>query len=214
MFLFSKNKELLARLEEYLSLASNSINLFSEAFSHVLKKGINEHFEILARRVHQEESNADDVRRQIELDLYEKSLMPESREDLLEIIEILDRVPNRAESILNMFITQKTKILPEIKKDMKELVKLSLETFAYSIDATRDCFGKMEKIKEFNRLIDNNESIGDRLERKMIQKIFAAKLDPGDKLIQKEFVLELGAICDLCERVKDRLVICSVKRNV
>lgn len=39
-------------------------------------------------------------------------------------------------------------------------------------------------------------------------------LDSGDKLIQKEFVLEVGQICDLCEHVKDKLVITSIKRSI
>ena len=55
---------------------------------------------------------------------------------------------------------------------------------------------------------------GDHLERKMIKTIFAMDIDTGDKILQKEFVLELGAICDLCESVKDKLVITNIKRSI
>lgn len=214
MFLFKKNKELLAKLETYLKLASNALNVFSDAIDYALKTGLDEHFEVLARKAHQEESNADDIRREIESEMYKKSLLPESREDLLEIIELIDKIPNRVDSILNMLITQNTAIFSPLEKDIRELVRLSLETFNYTVEATLDCFGSMKKIKELSRLVDNNESLGDRLERKIIRRIFEEEMDTGKKLVQKEITLELGAICDLCENVIDRIVICSIKRQV
>jgi hypothetical protein len=214
MYLFKKNREMQARIGEYMTLALQTVEYFEEAIDHVLKKGVNEHFEVLCRRCHQEESNADDMRRQVELDMFEKSIMPESREDLLGILEQMDRVPGQAESILYMFMTQRTEILPGIRKDLKELAHISVETFHYTVDAARDCFGDMARIREFSRMIDNNESIGDRLERKMITAIFEEKIPAGEKLVQKEFVLEMGQICDLCENIKDQLVIWSVKRQV
>ena len=214
MFIFKKNQKLMDRLEEYLNVAQEAIDEFVIAFKHVLKKGIDEHFEVLAKQTHSKESNADDIRRGIEHEMYAKSLLPESRRDLLEIIEQLDRLPNRGESILNMFLTQQTPLLDVIKPDMTELIELSNETVKYTIEATRDCFYNTGKMKELSRLIDNNESIGDRLERKMIKTIFSTDIDTGGKLIQKEFILEVGAICDLCERVKDKLVITSIKRSI
>lgn len=214
MFIFKKNFKLMEMLEEYLHVAQETIDEFVTAFNYVSKEGIDEHFEVLARQTHSKESNADDIRRKIEHEMYAKSLLPESRRDLLEIIELLDRIPNQAESILNMFLTQHTPLITEIKPDMTELINISSETLIYTIDATRDCFNMSGKMKELARLIDNNESIGDRLERKMIKTIFSSGIDSGDKLIQKEFVLEVGAICDLCERVKDKLVITSIKRSI
>jgi len=215
MFLFKKNLKLMGRLEEYLKVNQETLDEFVEAMDYVMAEGIDEHFEVLARQTHTKESNADDIRRKIEHEMYAKSLLPESRRDLLEIIEQLDRIPNQAESILNMFLTQQTPLVKPIKADMKELIGISMETVRYTIEATRECFNTSEKMKELARNIDNNESVGDRLERKMIKTIFASKkLDTGDKLVQKEFILEVGHICDLCERVKDKLVITSIKRSI
>lgn len=215
MFLFKKNKKLMERLEEYLQVNQETMDEFVEAINYVMDKKIDEHFEVLARQTHTKESNADDIRRKIEHEMYAKSQLPESRRDLLEIIEQLDRIPNQAESILNMFLSQHTPLVNRIKADMKELVKISNETVKHTIDATRECFNTSEKLKELSRHIDNNESVGDRLERKMIKTIFADKeMSSGDKLIQKEFILEVGHICDLCESIKDKLVITSIKRSI
>jgi uncharacterized protein len=214
MFAFGKNKQLLKELEVYLSLIEETIKLFEEGIDTFIENGISEHFKLIAKKTHQNESNADDLRRQIELDLYKKSLLPESRSDLLIILEMIDKIPNKAETILNIIITQKMDVLDELKSELKELMKISIETVWHTIAATRDCFGKMEKIYEYNRLVDNNESVGDSYERKMVTHIFESDLDTGEKILQKELVLEFGAICDLCESALDRIVLCSVKRQV
>ncbi len=214
MFLFKKNKELFEKLNNYLEVAQRTLAFFREGLSHSLEKGIDEHFEVLSRKTHREESNADDIRREIETEMFRKSLLPETREDLLEILEVIDRIPGRAESILNMMLTQQSEIHNPLKNDIHELLDISIETFEATVEATRDCFGKISKIRELARLIDNNESIGDKLERKMIRKVFESKMDTADKLIQKEIILELGAVCDLCAEAKDRLVICATKRSL
>lgn len=213
MFAFKKNLKLMAMLDEYLNVAKETVLQFQTAILYLLENGQDDHFIMMAEKTHQSESNADDIRRRIELFLYEKSLMPETRRDLLLIIETIDRVPNRAERIIYMYVTQKTKIHPAIENELKELLNLSVETFGETIKATLDCFGQMSNVKEANRIVDNNESLGDHLERKMVTKIFESDLDVGEKILQKEFVLEFGAICDLCESVLDRIVICSVKRH-
>jgi len=201
-------------LDSYLAVVSDTLHEFSSAFRYLLEKGIDEHFKVLVSQTHKKESNADDLRRDIELQMYEKSLLPESRRDLLEVIEMIDKIPNRAESILSMHNSQHLELINEIKEDMEELLKLSLETVNYLVQMTNACFKGEGNMTELSRLIDNNESIGDHLERKMIEDIFTLKMDTGGKILQKESVLQVGAICDLCEAVKDKLVITNIKRSV
>lgn len=214
MFLFNKNKKLLDMLDCYLTVVGDTLDEFSDAFRYLLKNGIDEHFKVLVSQTHKKESNADDLRRDIELQMYEKSLLPESRRDLLEVIEMIDKIPNRAESILSMHNSQHQELIDEIKEDMEELLTLSLETVTYVIKMTNACFKRDGDATELARLIDNNESIGDHLERKMIERVFTLKMDVGEKILQKESVLQVGAICDLCEAVKDKLVITNIKRSV
>ena len=214
MFLFRKNKKLLDMLESYLAVVSETLQEFSLAFHYLMENGIDEHFKVLGSQTHKKESNADDLRRDIELLMYEKSLLPESRRDLLEVIEMIDKIPNRAESILSMHISQRLELKDEIKEDMEELLKLSLETVKYVIQMTNACFKGDGDLNKLARLIDNNESLGDHLERKMVEDIFSLQIDTGEKILQKDSILQVGAICDLSEAVKDKLVITNIKRSV
>lgn len=214
MFAFSKNKELLTKLNEYLKVAEATFNVFDEAVKYLMEHSLDEHFAVLAQKTQQNESLADDIRREIETFMYEKSLLPETREDLLNIIETIDKIPNHAETIVNSFIDQRILLRPEIKNHILELLGVTGEAIRQTVEATKNCFGKRDMVKELNMMVDKNENIGDLLERKMISTIFALDLHAGDKLLQKELIINFGEICDSCKATMDKLVICSVKRQV
>ncbi len=211
---FKKNQKLNLKLEEYLEVAKDTFFTYCNAYEYLLNNSIDEHFSILVEKVSKLESNADDIRREIEFVMYEQSLMPETRGALLNIIEMIDKIPNRAEHSLNLFTIQRIELKNEIKEDAKEMLIISKESFIDTIEATLDCFGKMENIEALNTKIDNNESIGDKLERKMLRTIFSLECDLSEKIIQKEMIVKLAGFCDLCESVMDLIVICSVKRKI
>jgi predicted phosphate transport protein (TIGR00153 family) len=214
MYLFNKNKILLEKYTNYLNLCAETIEIFREAIEHSMKNGLDEHYGVLARKVHEKESDADGMRRIIECEMFEQSLLPESREDLLDIIESIDAIPNGADHLATLLTIQKTEIIPSLKKDISELLSISVESFKYTREAALDCFMKMQRIKELQTLIKNTESIGDTLEHGMIRMIFEEQTGMGEKIIQKDIVYQIGDICNMCEHVMDRIVICSIKRKL
>jgi predicted phosphate transport protein (TIGR00153 family) len=214
MFAFGKNKELRKKLDEYLLELNESMSRFNEALEYLLANEIDEHFKTLAKKMHQHESRADDIRREIERYMFHKSLLPETREDLLNIIEMIDKIPNEGQAVLNDFLIQKTELFEPIKKNFLELMKDSIETFNNTLEAFKNCFDKGDMIDRLSQIVDNNESLGDSLEREMIKTIFDSDIDKAEKIIQRDFVIKLGNICDLCESSMDKIVVASIKRFV
>ncbi|MCX6984048.1 MAG: hypothetical protein NT118_04755, partial [Lentisphaerae bacterium] len=66
MYLFTKNKVLLEKYTNYLDLCMETIEIFREAIEYSMKTGLDEHYAVLARKVHGKESAADGMRRDIE----------------------------------------------------------------------------------------------------------------------------------------------------
>ncbi len=214
MYIFRKNKALIELYKNYLDLCAETLVLFNDAIIHSFEKGLNEHFDVLAAKVHEKETCADEVRRKIECTMYEQSLLPESREDLLDIIERMDMIPNAADHLATLMTLQRIPILPVLRSDTLELLNISLETYKFTRDAALDCLMKMEKVKDLHLLIGNNERIGDNIEHKMIRTIFTQDIETGEKNVQKDMINQIGDICNLCEHVMDRIVICSIKRKL
>ncbi len=214
MFNFRKNKRLLEDIEKYLDIVNDSYNIFTETIKYLLTNSIDSHFEVSVEKMSQLESKANDMRRDIETIMYEKSILPETRGNVLLILDAIDKLPNTMESILYMFLTQKVEVIDVLKDDIIELMDITKTAINDTTYATKDCFGKMAKVKDLNESVDNSESLGDKLERKMITKLFEMDLTLGEKIIQKEYILKFGSLCDLCETAMDRVLIFNIKRHL
>lgn len=214
MFGFEKNKKLQGKIDRYQGELKAAIELFGDAMDYFIEHGTDETFEVKAKQLHQHESEGDDLRREIEIQMYSKSLLPESRGDMLGLIESMDKVPGQAQSILWQISTQKIELPDYLARDAIELIELSQEAVDTALDAVDDLLGRRERVRELTQIIDNNESLCDDLERKMIEKIFDSDQPLPEKLLLKELILELGEISDLCEKISDRITIFNIKQQV
>ena len=214
MFMFGKNRIVREHIDKYLKIMQETVSTFAAAMEHYREHGIDEHFHTLVQKTHGSESDADDVRREIESELFEKSLLPEVREDVMLLIEHMDKIPNKCEHILQRIYIHNL-VLPEAYRDkLAELVNLGVEGCNLLPPALRDVLGKCKEIRELARRIDDLESIGDDLENELICMIFRDDLDPAERLLYRDLVIWVGDLLDRAETMADRLTIFGIKRDV
>lgn len=214
MFAFEKNRIIASKIETYLQESIATMDSYQDAILYLSEHGPDEQFRNLSSKTHRFECRADDIRHEIELEMFKKSLLPETREDLLVVLENLDKVPTLASRLLSFASVQKTVLYPPLKQDIQAMAAISVQAFALCADAMRDCLGKRERVNELSAKVDDCEHIGDELEQRMVEIIFSSKLSSGDKLLQKEFVVENASLCDLTQDAIDRIVITAVKRQI
>lgn len=215
MTLFFARQDRLAKvIERYLSKIEESMGNFKKTIGVYFEKGLCEDFNELVEKVHIAESSADDIRREIELELYEKSLIPESRGDILGLLENTDRIPDKAQSVLYQIQTEFLQIPEFLKDEFCHLININFDAFNDLAIAIRKLFENIKEVKDITNEIDKKESSSDRLERETIKKIFSSDIDIGQKILLKELVIEIGSISDLSEDVGDRINIIAAKRMV
>jgi uncharacterized protein len=214
MFLSKVNKKLYSKIEDYLNVAQRTLDLFGESMEYYLKNGVDNHFEIMVQKTHEVESDADDIKREIEQTLYEKSLLPDSREDIFHLIDALDNIPNKAESVLRRIYTQNIELPKEQDDKVWELTKLGIDTFKAVREMVTDALHKMGNTNDLARTIDSNESVGDSLEQKIIYEIFRSDIDGASRILLRDLVLNIGNILDLSEKISDIINIFTIKRQV
>lgn len=213
-FLFKKEKHIESLIYDYLDNLRTAQENFQKAMNTYFEKGFSEDFEFLIEQTHKVESRADDIRNEIETMMYAKALIPESRGDILGLLESVDQIPSIFELILYMIQTQRLSTPDSFVLDVKELIRVSLECCELLVKQVEALFRKTEDIRSLVHTIDNKESYCDHIERRIIIKIFESDLDPFQKLQLKEMVIQLGEISDQADRVSRRVYIISVKRRV
>lgn len=213
MVFWKKQEEIKEAIEEYLAETEKCVECFCEAFDIYCAEGLSGNLERKIEETHAHESRADDRRRQIEIAMYERALIPAFRGDILGMLEAVDLVPNKCESVLYQIWFQQMSIPGEYHEQLKSLVRASRESYDLLARAFRYVFSETEKVLEAVTEVDAKESESDRMERRLIKTIFSAEGDKADKILLKELVLEIGSISDRAENAADRLRIVAIKRQ-
>jgi len=213
-FIFKKQRQIESLIHSYLDNLKMTEKRFDEALNTCLDRGICEHFDFLLEQTHKFESKADDTREEIKMLMYGKALIPESRGDIMGLLESIDEIPRIFELLLYMIKTQKLAIPDFIVLDIKELIRVSLESCNLVVQQVEALFERNQGIRALVSTIDHNESHCDHIERRIITKIFDSDLDPFQKLQLKELVVNMGEIADQADRVSKRINIISMKRRV
>ncbi len=214
-FFWKKQETIEKMISRYFERCDTCFELFEKAFASFVDSGQSEAFDAAVGKTHDAESAADDLRREVELTLYGKALLPESRGDILGLLESFDRLPNRAETVLFAMRCQRMVIPAAMLPSFKELVAINLKAYYALRKAVDDLFNNPRITLHSTKEVDEIESTCDRLERDIICGIFDnTELDTGTKVLLRDLVLVIGSISDRAEEAADRIGIVAIKRQI
>ena len=214
-FFWKKEDTIEKMLSRYFERCDTCFQMFEKAFGVFFDTGQGAAFGAAVQKAHEAESAADDMRREIELTLYGKALLPDSRGDVLGLLESFDRLPNMAETALFALSCQRI-VLPETLAPLyKRLVDINLQSYYLCRRAVDALLSNPKITLHATKEVDEKESESDRLEREMLCQIFdTPELSAGQKLLYKDMILLIGGISDRAEAVADRIAIVAIKRQI
>jgi uncharacterized protein len=213
-FLFKKENQLNNLIANYLENLVKTQEHFVKAMDTCLDEGLCGEFAFLIEQTHKFESKADDIRDEINYLMYSRALIPESREDVMNLIEHVEVIPRIFELILHLIRTQKIKIPDFALPEVKDLIRMSVESCDLMIKQIDLMLKNKDGIRTLMTTIDHNESHCDHIERSLMTKVFDSNLDPIHKMQLKELIIAMGEISDEADRVSKRVNIMVLKRRV
>jgi predicted phosphate transport protein (TIGR00153 family) len=211
---FRREKEVRALIHEYFETTDKAIEEFEAGVRCYLETGPCDEFRETDKRIHVAESRADDLLRQIEIMLYSSSLLPESRGDLLGLLENFDKMPNLAEIISFILDTQQVQLPDAYRPRLLQLLEINVEAYRLVRETVDKLFSIPEDVGEAVGPVDAKESESDRLEGQLIREVFASDMDGCEKIQLRELIQRLGDLSDSAENVAGRLEIISLKKRI
>ncbi len=212
--LFRRTKALENQIDEFLDKLSQSALLFRHAVQIYLADGVTAEFEDKLAQVNKLESTADHLRRAIETQLYAETLIPESRGDVLGLLENLDSVLNLCEGGLWAFAIETPEIPAEFHGDYERLTEQVVNTVESLVLASRAFFRNIEAVHDHMHKVMFYEKEADKVSTKLKKAIFATDLPLSHKAHLRNFVEHIDNLADKSEDVGDRLAIYTIKRTV
>ncbi len=212
--LFRRTKALESQIDDFLDKLSQSALVFRRAVDIYLAEGATAEFDEKLSQVNELESQADKLRRDVETQLYAQTLIPESRGDVLGLIENLDSVLNLCEGGLWAFSIEKPDIPAEFHADYRALTEQVVNTVESLVLASRAFFRNIEAVPDHMHKVMFYEKEADKVSTKLKKAIFATDLPLSHKAHLRNFVEHIDNPADKSEDVADRLAIYTIKRTV
>ncbi len=214
LHLFRRTKELEQKIDGFFDKLSEAAEVYRWAVRIYLQEGLNEKFKAGLDRVNAVESDADQLRRQIEKQLYSNTLIPDSRGDVLGLIETADQLLSQFEESLWAFSIETPDISAEFKDDFKKLTSMVVKAVDELGLSARAFFRSPHDVPVYNHKVMLYEKEADIIGTNLKKAIFNSDLDLVHKLHLREFVEQIDSIADTAEDVADRLTIYAIKRLV
>ncbi len=108
-----------------------------------------------------------------ETKLYLDTLIPESRGDVLGLLESTDRVLNRMAETLAQFDIEMPEIFDDFKPQYLDLTDAAMSTVEFMVSAVRAYFREPDKVRDYiNKAMfyeKQSDSVGDRIKRNVFR---------------------------------------------
>jgi hypothetical protein len=211
LFFGKKENNIITMFRKHLDKVEEGIELLDDVIKDYMKSN---NYRELCEKIDSIENQADVLRRGIEKEMYKGGFLPNFRGDLLGIIESVDKVMNKTESVSDIFYYE-TPYIPEELKD--EFIKLSEEvitTYKHLKTAIESIFDNIDDASEIIKEVEKSEHNADIHEKNIKEIVFKMNLALSQKMHIKQICENMGDIADRAENTSDRLNILLMKRNI
>ena len=167
-------------------------------------------------RICTSEQRADELKKQLRLNLPKSFFMPVSRNDLLELLSVQDHIANCARDISGLMLGRKMVIPDSMHELSLSFLKMAIATTEQALTAINELdelletgFGgyEIDLVEKLIEELDNSEHRADLLERQVREQLFnlEANMSPIEVIFLYKIIDKIGELADNAERVGDRL---------
>ena len=160
------------------------------------------------------ESKADKITKEVERSLYEETLIPDSRSDVLRLLEHLDELIGMYQGNCYRFSIQKPNFPEEFHDDLINLTETVVNCVESLCLTVRSFFKDIKKVRDNAHKVTFYEKESDIQYSSLAHKIFATNLPLDQKIHLQYFVERIDRICDQAEDIADEIQIYAIKRTI
>lgn len=212
--LFGKKieKEVFELLVEHINYVRETVNYLNKTIETYIARS--EEFRKNSYSVHEQEHLADEVKKKIETKLADGAFIPIIREDYGRLVELVDRIADKAEHTSDLLTLTKPNIPDEIKVLVQQISEENLKMVDYLIKTCDKTKEDVDNALNMVHEIEAKESFVDKLQWDAVEQIFNLDIDLSEKLLLKMFVDTLAGISDRVELAGDQLGLMLMKKNI
>lgn len=202
------------KIDDFLDKVSEAGILFKHGVIAYLKHN-KESFAKKIEDITYVEHMGDALRRGLEEQLYIQTLIPESRGDVLELLESMDGLLDRFKGALWRFEIERPDIYPELHDDIQELADCAVEAVEAMVRSARAFFKDISAVADHLHKVSHWETQSDKVSTRIQKHVFnKPDLRLSYRMQLRDFIRHVDKIADRAEDVADKLRIYVIKRSL
>lgn len=213
MPLFRNVPQIEHQIGEFFDAIAQGVLVFRDGIDAYLA-GRTRDFEAQLAAIDALESEADHLSREVETQLYRRSLIPEHRGDVLGLLEHTDDIIDHAKSCLRRFDVERPEVPGPLDGEFNRLAKVVYDAADALLLAARLSFRDPAAVSDHLVKVYHFEGEADRIALDLRRAIFASPLELARKLQLRYFVESVDVVADTAEHVAGRLAIYAIKRQL
>ena len=180
--MFSDTKKLEKDIDEFVNILSEVGLAFKSIVRRYLSHSTDENFDELIEKVTDMESRADTITKEIEHALYEETLIPDARSDVLRLLEHLDEVIGMYQGNCYHFSIQKPQFPKEFHDDLISLTETVVDCVEALCLTVRSFFRDTKSVRDNAHKVTYYEKESDIKFSAIARRIFNSNLNLDQKM--------------------------------
>ena len=212
--LFGQTKQLEREIDQFVDILSEVGLIFKSIVSLYLNNGSADKFDGMVEQVRGMESKADKITKEVERTLYEETLIPDARSDVLRLLEHMDELIGMYQGNCYHFSIQKPDFPKEFHGDLISLCETVVNCVESLCLTVRSFFRDTKSVRDNAHKVTFYEKESDIQFSSLARKIFDSDLPLDQKMHLRYFVEKIDRICDQAEDIADEIQIYAIKRSI
>ena len=208
-------------IQKHMAKAQNCIILLGDFLEASYSKDWVKAEEV-QQTIHHTENEADSLKREIRTHLPRSLWLPVARNDLLEMLQLQDRLANRAREIAGIMLGRRIEIPEELVESVRDYYQINLNTSAQALKAINELDELLETgfrgreatlVEELLVELDELEHQSDVSQVKLRALLFQMEdtLPPVNVIFLYRIIDRLGELADISQKVGGRLLLLIAK---
>ena len=211
---FGQTKQLEREIDQFVDILSEVGLVFKTIIPMYLNNGATYKLDEMVKQVSEMESKADKITKEVVRTLYEETLIPDSRSDVLRLLEHMDELIGMYQGNCYHFSIQKPDFPKEFHEDLKNLTETVVNCVESLCLTVRSFFRDIKSVRDNAHKVTFYEKESDMQFSALARKIFDADLTLDKKMHLRYFVEKIDRICDQAEDIADEIQIYAIKRAI
>ena len=211
---FGQTKQLEREIDQFVDILSEVGLVFKTIIPLCLTNGATDKFDEMVEQVREMESKADKITKEVERTLYEETLIPDARSDVLRLLEHMDEIIGMYQGNCYHFSIQKPDFPKEFHEDLNNLTETVVNCVESLCLTVRSFFRDIKSVRDNAHKVTFYEKESDKQFSTLARKIFDTDLSLDKKMHLRYFVEKIDRICDLAEDIADEVQIYAIKRAI